>query len=324
MDYKKLYKEALERAEKVHKETESAVTAYAIEEIFHELKESEDERVRKELIDFLKEEEAKADITSNRSKILCKYIVWLEKQVQKPTKFKIGDLVVKKDGDIFHNGSKFAQITKIEIEKDPERYWFDCGSWLNAEDIKLWKPTWSEEDETHLDSIIENYKFLIDYYRACCEKDFLSQERQNEDIYFLKSLKDRVQPNKEWSEEDEKKIMWFVRLISTAGYRELETDKMPCSRRELLDWLKSLKPQPKYQWTDEDEKNLKDLLAYGETKLGLRRWIAGLPEKLGSRSEYHWKPTEEQMEALSIAVHDAHEHRYYKNLYSLYNDLKSL
>ena len=49
----------------------------------------------------------------------------------------------------------------------------------------------------------------------------------------------------EWSEEDEKKIMWLVRLISTAGYRELETDKMPCHRIELIDWLKFIKERVK-------------------------------------------------------------------------------
>ena len=44
-----------------------------------------------------------------------------------------------------------------------------------------------------------------------------------------------------WNKQAEEIIMWLVRLINTAGYRELETDQMPCSRYEMTNWLKSLK-----------------------------------------------------------------------------------
>ncbi len=50
-------------------------------------------------------------------------------------------------------------------------------------------------------------------------------------------------------------------------------------------------------------------------------------EKQGEKSlkpQNRWKPSEEQMEALALAVHDAHGHSYYRNLFSLYNDLKKL
>ncbi len=43
-------------------------------------------------------------------------------------------------------------------------------------------------------------------------------------------------------------------------------------------------------WTEEDEKNLCELLAYGETRLGLRHWIAGLSEKIKGLQQ---KPAEE-------------------------------
>lgn len=50
-------------------------------------------------------------------------------------KFKVGDWVVRKDGGVFFNDRKFAQITEI----DGEKHWFDTGLiFLKAEDMRLW------------------------------------------------------------------------------------------------------------------------------------------------------------------------------------------
>lgn len=126
-----------------------------IEYIFPELRESEDEKIRKALIrNFINQHSSNFPTVDgfSREQILA----WLEKQEQKPAKFKIGDLVVKKDGDAFNNGSKFAQITKI----DGKQYWFDCGTWLKAEDIKLWKPSDEEiealNDVRHLNPALDS------------------------------------------------------------------------------------------------------------------------------------------------------------------------
>lgn len=50
------------------------------------------------------------------------------------SKFYAGDWVVRKDGKNFANGCKFAQITTI----DKEKYWFDSGTWIEKEEIRLW------------------------------------------------------------------------------------------------------------------------------------------------------------------------------------------
>jgi len=62
---------------------------------------------------------------------------------QKPTdkvepKFKVGDWVVKCNNKNFCKGNKFAQITKIDLDK---RCWFDCGTWLSPNDIRHWSIT---------------------------------------------------------------------------------------------------------------------------------------------------------------------------------------
>lgn len=106
MDYEQKYKEALERAKEKRDEYkrldgEESFVPSDIEYIFPELRESEDESIRKEMIDFLKETienvgESPNIWTMNNAK---KWLAWLEKQGrQKPSdkiepKFKIGDWI---------------------------------------------------------------------------------------------------------------------------------------------------------------------------------------------------------------------------------------
>lgn len=64
----------------------------------------------------------------------------LEKQGEQTTdkvepKFKVGDWVVKQNGESFWNGDCVAQITNIT---GCGEHWFDSGTWLKAEDIRLW------------------------------------------------------------------------------------------------------------------------------------------------------------------------------------------
>lgn len=70
MDYKEKYKEALERAKYALTTDMDNSGHWAVNYIFPELKESEDERIRKELIEFIK----------SRGGFKQEYIAWLEKQ----------------------------------------------------------------------------------------------------------------------------------------------------------------------------------------------------------------------------------------------------
>ena len=69
-DFKNKYDEALERARKIHNDTEFEYEREMMEEVFPELSESEDEKIRKELIKFVK-----VNIPYEE-----RYIAWLEKQ----------------------------------------------------------------------------------------------------------------------------------------------------------------------------------------------------------------------------------------------------
>ena len=76
MDYEKKYKEALERARIEYKNEQSKGNIWVCENlstIFPELLESEDDRIRKELIEFVK----------SRGGFKQEYIAWLENQGHK-------------------------------------------------------------------------------------------------------------------------------------------------------------------------------------------------------------------------------------------------
>lgn len=93
MDYEKKYKEALERAEKIYhsefKPDEAAVLTEYLPMIFPELKEGEDERIRKELIEQIAyiipnddEVDDEGNALPSYQERINKYRVWLKKQGQ--------------------------------------------------------------------------------------------------------------------------------------------------------------------------------------------------------------------------------------------------
>ena len=78
MNYEKKYKDALEEAKKLYGK---CCIDNVLENLFPELKESEDERMRKTIIDFLKniEEENESSLIFGNT-TTTDMIAWLEKQ----------------------------------------------------------------------------------------------------------------------------------------------------------------------------------------------------------------------------------------------------
>lgn len=77
MDYKKKYEDALNRAKKLQANAKGLILNKWLYSIFPELKESEDERIRKEIISFLKEGKPYCCPNSIRRQ---EWWAWLEKQ----------------------------------------------------------------------------------------------------------------------------------------------------------------------------------------------------------------------------------------------------
>ena len=52
--------------------------------------------------------------------------------------FKVGDWVVRKDGETFYGGNYAEQITLIEVDEKGKCIWLSSTSWVNDDDIRLW------------------------------------------------------------------------------------------------------------------------------------------------------------------------------------------
>ena len=96
MDYERKYKQALKRANKLY---EQGTITESLENIFPELRESEDERIRKTIIRFFKDNYPNETEMYDGSVTVGKALAWLEKQGEKKPadkvepKFKVGDFI---------------------------------------------------------------------------------------------------------------------------------------------------------------------------------------------------------------------------------------
>lgn len=227
-----------------------------MDELSLELEESEDERIRKaimehfagshssiypykgftkkQILDWLEKQNSNVDNANKeywrgyregKQEILDKYAE-LEKQAKKESN-KMPIWKHWKDGICGNGEGKL-----IYLIKDGDDYslssclGYECD-YIELSDLdKLMlqeKQDWSEEDENKIDTIIQIYhpsKKIMDW---------------------LKSLKDRIQPHpkQHWCEEDEMKLNEVLGAIAATDYYTLN------NKKEIEDWLKSLKPQPK-------------------------------------------------------------------------------
>ena len=127
-DYEKLYKEALERARKLYNEAKANEYTSDMEDyeaIFPELKESEDERIRKSLITFF--QRFLYEYFDGLSSSTTEVIAWLEKQgEQKPFDYENFNIQQKdfapkeepkfKVGDWITNSIEIVQVTGYDID----------------------------------------------------------------------------------------------------------------------------------------------------------------------------------------------------------------
>ena len=311
MDYEKLYKEAFERARKF----KSPYCQAAVEQIFPELAESEDEKIRKELLAHIQQERASSTLKVNHAK-WDRMITWLKKQGEQPKKVSIwkhwkdgiaGNGIDKpiyliKDCHTYSLSPclssecdyiELSELDNLMLEKQGEKKPADNYCQENCKGFQETgkcfvdgeckakrdaeqNPAWSEEDENLLSRCVCDFDYLIKNENRGFE------ERYKEQIDWLKSIKDRVQPKQEWSEEDEHRRTDAIYFLESAEKHYADTSEI----EKTIDWLKSLK------------------------------------------DKIHWKPTEEQIHCFKCVID------FYKTkvndtivlnlLNSLYNDLKKL
>lgn len=205
-NYEQKYKEALERARKINsREGVAAPSDWTIcEVIFPELRESEDERIRKGLIKGLSamRDIHKHQTFSDDAINIDDAIAWLEKQGEKsdynPYKATVESITTMVEKYASGNLRDFYDNIKVKC-KDAMEY---DNTWIEKQGEQ---PYWSEEDELMIQDAIHWIKEFQKSNRCNDENDMQSSVTCEN---WLKSLKDRVQPQskQEWSENDLKNL----------------------------------------------------------------------------------------------------------------------
>ena len=133
-----------------------------------------------------------------------------------------------------------------------------------------------------------------------------------------------VEQNTAWSEEDDYTLLDTINILRSCG--RCSTDR----KLWLLSLKKRVQPQPKQEWSEEDDEHLERILK----ELGNQRQRPlNSPYLDKIESDYNWlkslrpkphsRPSDEQMEALKYSTYCPNK-QMSKVLFELYQDLKKL
>jgi len=244
MDYKNKYEQALERA-RIWKDKSgmSEDKQGILDDIFPELAEPDDERIRKELIEFVKSRLAGFPQCE-------KYIAWLEKQSKKKSiddltqqeamdiavakcfneqkhidkvepKFKIGDKIyLKPEYRMPDDDTPIANTVKEIIGIDDEHYRF-YGSYIFIEDQDKYELVEQKPTDEEMKELLQT-----EYEKG--RADAIAEEKER----ILEKLE-------EWLDE-------YISNLADVG-----TDTLIGSFRKYLDGKLSVKPQNRWKPTEE-------------------------------------------------------------------------
>lgn len=210
MNYEKAYQEALERARKIHNDTDFDYEKGMMEEIFPELKESEDERIRKALIRFHK---STIDVDGIKGEDI---IAWLEKQGTKeldPRYENLEELLAA--DDIYQMSMNDAMVNEAKEKAAKALSELSIGKLLGFEKQGEQKPIeWSKEDERIYCSILADIRTKQNVSTSTLESYY------NEQISWLKSLKQRHT----WKPSEEQiKAIRLARSFVTDDFSETKS-----------------------------------------------------------------------------------------------------
>ena len=258
------YKEKLEEAKRLY-ESANVDQKHVIETLFPELKESEEERIRKALINYLITDEDNG--VSKVGQIpIDNVIAWLEKQgKQKPTlpkwKYKNDNtpllrdsLILNKYGCVAKSPSgafvndvwvidydELAKLPKEELEKQGEQETL-CDKCRkehpshSCQDItELGRCAVEHEQETDNSYCQENCKGFQETGRCFCDgeckakKEYIEQNLQENNF-------PQIEQKPAWSKEDDYNVQCLIAKVT------YDIQKGNVGRNyKLIDWLKSLK-----------------------------------------------------------------------------------
>ena len=214
----------------------------ALETLIPELRESEDERIRKEIICFIEYEEARGNIPDRwyQAKRPGVWIAYLEKQKRLYSDYEESEL---RRGLLWH----LKELQNIEESKGlpikSKATYSDWIAWLEKQkEQKPWKvganayftpeqkpAEWSEEDEDMLNSCISSIEEAKENRYAYKETD--GDTSYDHEIDWLKSLRPSWKP----SEEQMKALKDAVKL-----YKDTHFERFHTRIESLYEQLKAL------------------------------------------------------------------------------------
>lgn len=248
----KAYDEALERAKAYHRNELAGSRKEMMEYIFPQLCESDDEKIRKALIDGVSQIRCKGDVTREQM------IAYLEKQKEQPISaeevlaraglkpYKDGNKWCILAGDNIQEGiCGFGDtidealyqflLEVLEMQKEQKPTAIINGEPIPTENHSVDIPLaeWSEEDEIHVRSIFGDFR-----------QDVVPDE---EDQYWLKKKLEslRLRPMDEWSEEDIANRNFILESLEDQirfCKKDAEGAYYAKQIRTAQNWLKSLHP----------------------------------------------------------------------------------
>lgn len=222
--------------------------------LFPELVEPKEEKARRSLLEFLEDLfKLGKNINFDRwSKADCEeWVNWVMKQgEQKPVPAWSAD----------------EEELKIALNTLEEAGQYNSAKWLKNICLvpQTMQKSWSEEDKQYFNFL---EKLLNNLQVKSTENEIKKGTNSNSEYYFkviqwLKSLKDRVQPQpkQEWSDKDKKLIDDTCHLINTlaSGYGEKVTEPITFSGTQMIasikDRLRALVDnRPQSQWKPSKE-----------------------------------------------------------------------
>lgn len=254
MDDKNKYNNALEKLQEALAPKDgreiSGLTRGCIEEIFPELKESEDERIRKEIIEYIKTGTYHKD-----------WIAWLEKQNKQKTdipkwKYKKDNAPLSKDCLILNRYGCVVKAVSGAMVSDAWVLDYDELVKLPKEEVEKQdnqKPQGKSALEAANEEKVDNANKSVSDFKA---SDYYVSKVDGKihNIHNFNELK-KVEQNPAWSEEDERLCSCLIeeqeKVLNNVkndkyGHTEIISD-LKEMYNERIDWLKSLKDRVKPQ-----------------------------------------------------------------------------
>ena len=185
MNYEKKYNEALSKAKDMLSYKE--VRREDMEYLFPELKESDDEKIRKEFTEFLKKASEGYLDMKTPYKTFGKWLAWLEKQGQGEQRIAWS----KDDEEKYSRLNDFIYSTSYCDSRKEFSDWLKSLKGRIQSKKGEQRMAFSEEDGYLLDETMRHLEELIRIDKA--EYCGVAVQYYQRDIDWLKSLKDRIQ-----------------------------------------------------------------------------------------------------------------------------------